>query len=127
MHLCGHIAGTAARTGSAPRGDHQADSSEGDQQAADFPASHLHPELFCLGFDSSCNIGRDRKSSVESLHPREGKFFASKGIKRLSGLSLFWLSAGGLKLQRPGGASVILMLSSISKLTKAFLLLLETL
>lgn len=85
------------------------------------------PELFCLGFDSSCNIGRDRKSSEESLHPREGKFFASKGIKRLSGLSLFWLSAGGLKLQRPGGASVILMLSSISKLTKAFLLLLETL
>lgn len=88
MHLCGHIAGTSARTDPAPRGDHQADGSEGDQQAADFPASLLHPELFCLAFESSCNISRDRKSSEESLHLIEGTFFASNGSKRLSRLSL---------------------------------------
>lgn len=44
MYLRGHITGTAARTGPAPRGDHQADYSEGRQQAADFSVAHLHPE-----------------------------------------------------------------------------------
>lgn len=44
MHFCGYVAGTAARTGPAPRGGHQAHCSEGDQQIADFPSFHFHPE-----------------------------------------------------------------------------------
>lgn len=77
MHFCRHIAGTAARTGPAPRGGHQANDTKGDQQAGDTIAFHLHPELFSLGPESSCDIGRDRKSSKElenCPNPSEAKF-----------------------------------------------------
>lgn len=70
MHLCRHITGAAARTGLDPRAGHHADRREGDQQAGDSSAFHLHSGGAGGGnHTSELQVGFEPSSSI-TIHTK---------------------------------------------------------